>query len=190
MTSQKKHRLAFFFLIFTAGYGGYIAYDITIPTKPVTEEIPLIITGLKVTNYDKKGLALKKFDTQKLIHFERAKTSQLINPVINVTHNNNAWHITSRFGQTYAGNEKVKLYGDVKITQHAEDGTVQHMETELLWYFPKKHLAITDKIIHYKRGGEIAITSKGMRANLDNKHVELLQQVKATYSQNNHHENT
>ncbi len=189
MGNQKKYRIAFLLLIAISIYGGFIAYDISTPTTNAVEESPLIITGLKVTNYDVNGQALKKFRTAKLVHFEKVRSSQLTNPVIDVTHQENTWHITAQSGQTFSGNEKVKLYGNVQIKQ--KNGTqIQRMETELLWYYPKQHLAITDELIHYKRDNDIAITSKGMRANLDSKHIELLHQVKATYSQNSKHENT
>lgn len=189
MNSSNKHRFAFLVLIATSIYGGYIAYDIGAPIKKHLEDSPLVIRGLKVANYDESGRLNKKFYVEKLVHYEKIEASELTNPVINLADENGSWHITARYGRTYSGNKKVKLYGDVNIYQKSKTQT-QEVKTDVLWYYPKEHLATTDDIIHYKRDNSINITSKGMRANLDSKHIELLHQVKATYRQNGSHEKT
>lgn len=161
-------------------YGSYLAIKINRPLKPSETLKPMVIGGLNVVEYGKDGKVSRVFKTATLTHYKNQKQSKMVKPDITLYQEDNVWHIISDNGTSYNNNSKVYLTGHVKIHQVATDKK-QLVETDSLWYYPNKHFAESSAVVKYMRDETLIVNAKGMKANLDTKHIELLSQVSARY---------
>jgi len=161
-------------------YGSYLAIKISQPLKPSDTLKPMVVGGLNVVEYGKDGKITRIFKTKTLTHYKDQKQSEMTKPDITLNRDDNVWHITSDRGTSFDNNSKVHLVGNVKINQVATDKK-QLVETDSLWYYPNKHFAESAAAVKYMRDDILVVNAKGMKANLDSKHIELLSQVSARY---------
>ncbi len=170
-------------LLATLSFWGWYHYT----TKPKHTETTSIIDafaiGIDGTQFDVMGQKQGELKSPKLLHFVDNDTSLLTAPLLTLYSKDNKtpWTISSKTGKTFNGTEKVDLIDDVVIHQPTgaqnQDTTIT---TSLLHIFPKQQLANTDKSVTLIQSG-IRITSIGMNAYLDQKHVTLLSQVRGSY---------
>lgn len=155
------------------------------PVK-TADSIDAFAMGIQGVQFDELGQKQGEMDSPKLLHFASEDSSVLTTPLITLYSKDNKapWSISSQTGKTFNGTEKVDLIDNVVIHQppgaQNQDTTIT---TSLLHIFPNQNLANTDKPVTLVQSG-VKITSVGMNAYLDQKHVTLLSQARGFYDPN------
>lgn len=149
-------------------------------TTAIIDAFAIDIDGMQ---FDVSGQKQGELKSPKLLHFVSDDSSLLTTPHLTLYSKNDKapWTITSQTGKAFNGTEKVDLIDNVVIHQPTsaqnQDTTIS---TSLLHIFPKQQLANTDKSVTLVQSG-VKITSIGMNAYLDQKHVTLLSQARGFY---------
>ncbi len=91
------------------------------------------------------------------------------------------WDIRAKQGWVSADQKEIRMIGEVKANSPAEDLRPITMNTERLNVFPRQNRAATDAVVTIVQPGFI-ISGTGLRANLKNKDLQLLSNVKALIS--------
>ncbi len=137
---------------------------------------------IRVKQFDKMGRLTYVLTTPEVRHYPKGNMSVFTKPRILVYRPGQpVWHINALKGKAVNGNQKVMLIGKVLIQQA---GNIKNPATEIktseLSYFPDRQVAFTSKPISLHQPG-INVTAIGMRAHLNNHHVQLLSKIKAVY---------
>jgi LPS export ABC transporter protein LptC len=120
--------------------------------KPVsdTEELPKAdsyMLNIHKVDYGTKGAKAYSLKATEARHFKRNNRLELDRPQLVSYNQDNAeppWHMTSKKGTAYNGDERVVLKGDVYAWQQLEKNAKNELHTEKLILFPNKYTAETD----------------------------------------------
>lgn len=151
-----------------------------------TADVDAFAMGIDGVQFDALGQKQGELKSPQLLHLARDDSSLLTTPELTLYSKDNKapWTISSQSGKTFNGIEKVDLIDNVVIHQPVgaqnQETTIM---TSLLHIFPDKQWANTDKPVTLIQSG-IKITSVGMNAYLDQKHVTLLSQARGFYDPN------
>ena len=185
MIVSKKYYFinALLLLLAILSFLGWYHYTAKPKHTETTNVIDAFAIGIDGTQFDIMGQKQGELKSPKLLHFASDDSSLLTTPYLTLYSKDNKapWTITSKTGKTFNGTEKVDLIDNVVIHQPTsaqnQDTTIS---TSLLHIFPKQQLANTDKSVTLVQSG-VKITSIGMNAYLDQKHVTLLSQARGFY---------
>lgn len=185
MNAGKQAIWIFLVLIMLASTSWYFASSkpITKLDQKILSTLPdAIINELTVRQYNKDGVLVHFIQATHLKHIPLNNTNELKTPHIIIAQvNKPAWDIQSQQAKTLNGNEEVIFTKNVIIHQPSDSHTTEStIKTEQLHYFPKNKLASTDQKVMLEQPGNV-IESKGMIANLADKHLQLLGQAKGIY---------
>ncbi|MCD6045408.1 MAG: lptC [Gammaproteobacteria bacterium] len=170
-------------LLAIVSFLGWYQFKTNPSTAKTAASIDAFAIGIQGVQFDELGQKQGEMDSPKLLHFARDDSSVLTTPLITLYSKDNKapWSISSQTGKTFNGTEKVDLIDNVVIHQSPgaqnQDTTIT---TSLLHIFPNQQLANTDKPVTLVQSG-VKITSVGMNAYLDQKHVTLLSQARGFY---------
>lgn len=92
------------------------------------------------------------------------------------------WYLNAEQGQSNADGSRIRLWEDVQAWQSVEGGRSELLTEELI-IFPNRQFAETDKAVKM-RSPQGETDAVGMRANLERDHIELLSEVRGTYTSN------
>ena len=140
-------------------------------------------TDVESIQFNELGQKRAEVQTVKLWHFTREDSSLLTTPRLTLYSANGKapWIVSAKTGKTFHGAQKIDLIDNVVIHQGSSiNNTDTLITTSLLHIFPKKQLATTDQLVTLVQAG-VKITSIGMNAYLDQKHVTLLSQTRGFY---------
>lgn len=183
MTKKYYFINALLLLLAIVSFLGWYHYTANPGNSKTTAMIDAFAIDIDGMQFDDLGQKQGELKSPKLLHFASDDSSLLTTPYLTLYSKDNKapWTITSKTGKTFNGTEKVDLIDNVVIHQPTsaqnQDTTIS---TSLLHIFPKQQLANTDKSVTLVQSG-IKITSIGMNAYLDQKHVTLLSQARGFY---------
>lgn len=175
-------------LLLLAGTGWYVS-NITpkfkLDAKALLTITDTVITNLNVQQYSPSGTLANSLQTPLMRHIPKNNTHWIKTPhILIIQPNQPAWEINSEQATALYGGQKITFNKQVRIHQNKGDHTEEStFTTEQITYYPKTKLALTSKDVLLVQPGN-RVQSKGMRANLEKKHIQLLGQTRAIYDPN------
>ena len=149
---------------------------------PESEPLPdYILTNATRTQMDESGETEYRIFVERLLHFSHDDHSEFDAPVLTIVRDNAQWTVTSDAGQALQGGEEIQLWGNVVVIKHK---TATEPETKLntdkLTYWPEQDLAETESPVVIRQGRQ-NIHAVGMKVKLEERHIELLSNVRGHY---------
>jgi lipopolysaccharide export system protein LptC len=177
---------ALLLLIAIISFFGWYQFKANPKNTTTPASIDAFATGIHGVQFDELGQKQGEMESPKLLHFTSDDSSVLTTPLLTLYSKDNKapWSISAQTGKTFNGTQKIDLIDNVVI--HQPPGAQNQdtiITTSLLHIFPNQKLANTDKPVTLIQSG-IKITSIGMNAYLDKKHVTLLSQARGFYDPN------
>ncbi|KTC65727.1 Uncharacterized protein YrbK clustered with lipopolysaccharide transporters (plasmid) [Legionella adelaidensis] len=175
----------FIALIALACSGWYFAsspIQITLDNQTLANTIDSTATHLTVKQFNAEGKLASLLQTPQMDHIPNENTHLLAAPFIKINQiNKPAWEVQSKQAISKEGGQLITFEKDVIIHQKSAEQTAEStLKTELLFYQPKTKLAWTHAKVFFEQMGNI-VESKGMKAYLEEKHIQLLSEARATY---------
>lgn len=177
-------------LLVLAGSGLYFA-----SAKPVkrlddtvlSKTADMVISNLTVRRFDEKGKLINYLRSPEAQHIPENNTHLFKTPRLSLAQENQPdWEISSETAKAVNGGTKITFSRDVVVHQGKNKrGQESTMKTEELDYFSKTKVASTDLPVSFEQPGSI-VHSTGMRANLEDKQIQLLSQARATFEPAKH----
>ena len=153
----------------------------TLTPQALATSIDTVINELTVYQFDDTGKLTHSLYTPELKHIPENDTHQLKSPQIKLIQANQAdWQIDANHAQAIHGGSEITFFGNVIVHQDEKGNT---LHTEELTYYMHKKLATSNTNVLFKQPGS-TVQSKGMRAYLDKKYIQLLSQSHATFKPN------
>ena len=185
MNAGKQAGWLFVVLISLACMGWYFASStpvVKLDDQTLATTTDTVITNLSVHQYDVDGKLINFLQTPLISHVPLNNTHWLKEPHIIVNQKDApAWDIRSHEATSVQGFGQITFSNDVVIQQKNDDQTVgSTIKTEEITYFPKDKLATTEAEVTYEQPGNI-VHSKGMKAYLAEKRVQLLSSARGSY---------
>ena len=185
MNAARHAGWLFFALIALASLGLYFASSTPIPRlddKTLSLTADTIITNVSVRKFDATGKMVNYLHTPEIQHIPDNNIYLLKLPQIALWQDNQpGWKISSRQAKAINGGEQITFMHQVVIHQdksaHSQEST---MKTEKLIYLSKEKIAHTDLTVRFEQPGTI-VYSKGMKAYLVDKRIQLLSRARATF---------
>lgn len=144
-----------------------------------------IIDHVSMRQHDQTGKIAHSMESLQIKHIPKENTHWIKKPHLWVVQGDQSpWEINANEATALHGGEVITLHSQVRIHQNKSDHNEENtLTTEELTYYPKTKEASTEKDILFVQPGH-RVQSKGMRANLEKKHVHLLGQAKGIYEPN------
>lgn len=188
MNATKQAGWLFLTMISLACLGGYFASStlITQLDEQTLAKTPnYIVKDLSVRQFNSQGKLINHLMAPEMISIPENNTHWLKSPhIISKQDDQEPWEIFSKKAHSINRGEQITFIKHVIIHQeksnHNEEST---FKTEKLIYFPKNKYATTNQAISFEQPGSI-VHSVGMQANLETKHVKLLNKAEATFEPN------
>lgn len=150
----------------------------TLDANALATSIDTIITELTVYQFDNTGELTHYLYTPELQHIPENDTHELKSPQIKLIQANQPdWQIDANHAQAIHGGSEITFLGHVIVHQDEKGNT---LNTEELTYYTHDKLATSKTDVLFKQPGS-TVQSKGMRAYLDKKYIQLLSQSHATF---------
>ena len=150
----------------------------TLDANALATSIDTVVTELTVYQFDKAGKLTHHLYTPELQHVPKNDTHELKSPQIKLMQPNQAdWQIDANHAQAIHGGTEITFHGNVIVHQDKKGNT---LNTEELTYYMNEKLATSKMKVLFKQPGS-TVQSKGMRAYLDKKYIQLLSQSHATF---------
>ncbi len=186
MTKKYYFLNALLLLLAIVSFFGWYQFKANLSAAKTEVGIDAFATGIDGVQFDELGQKQGELQSPKLLHFVNDDSSVLTTPLLTLYSKDNKapWSISSQTGKTFNGTQKIDLIDNVVI--HQPPGAQNQdtiITTSLLHIFPNQKLANTDKPVTLVQSG-VKITSVGMNAYLDQKHVTLLSQARGFYDPN------
>jgi lipopolysaccharide export system protein LptC len=142
-------------------------------------------THLTVKQYNEEGLLVNYLYSPHMQHIPNKNTHILTQPDIQVHQKNKpSWSLTSQKATSVGGGEETTFENQVLIHQDEyEKNQARTIKTDLLHYLSKTKYVWTNAPVIFEQGPNI-MRSRGMKAFLDNKSLQLLSEARATYVPN------
>ena len=133
-------------------------------------------------DYNEQGQLHSELRANQMKHYVRRDTSLFTQPKILIyTDERIPWHITSHYGRSQNGTQKVFLYEKVTLHQPQQpDHPETTIKTSELTVYPDRSFAETDKKVQITRPGTV-IHGQGIEANLKTGVVKLLTKSRGIY---------
>jgi len=181
MNAARQASWLFCLLIALAASAWYGASSKELPgldANTLANTADAVVLGLRVRQFSETGSLLNLLESREMQHIPHNNIHILTAPHIIVQEGQSAaWDIRSESAKSVQG-KKITFINKVLVQQKDNGST---LTTEQLDYFPKEHLATSDKAVTFEQPGAI-LHAIGMKAHLKDKHVELLSHAKATYT--------
>lgn len=140
-----------------------------------------------VTEMDELGQPKRSFSAARLTHYTEQNMTDMLKPSFTlIPESKIPWRLTAAKGRSFHGGhttdiERIDLWTDVVVWQPKEaTPRPMRMNTSTLSVFPDDALALTDQPVALDQPGH-TITGKGMRANFNEKTMELLDNVRSEH---------
>ncbi|OGV49942.1 MAG: LPS export ABC transporter periplasmic protein LptC [Legionellales bacterium RIFCSPHIGHO2_12_FULL_42_9] len=142
----------------------------TLDANALATSIDTVITELTVYQFDETGKLTHHLYTPELQHTPKNDTHNLKSPHVKLIQPNQAsWQIDANHAQAIHGGTEMTFHGNVLVHQDEKGNT---LNTEELTYYRNEKLATSKTKVLFKQPGS-TVQSKGMRAYLDKKYIQL-----------------
>lgn len=184
MNAAKQAAWLFCALIALACSGYYFASNSTLiklDKNALSITADAVITNLSVRQFDKEGKLAHHLNTPEMRHIPKNDTHILKSPQIIITQADQPpMEIRSTMAKALHGGEQITFRNNVIVHQGQNKNTEEStLRTDELLYYPKQKLATSTKVVTFEKPGSI-VHSKGMKAYLEDKHIQLLSRAHAT----------
>lgn len=188
MNAAKQAIWLFFTMIALACSGWYFAISpliVKLDDQTLANTADSVVSNLTVRQFDAEGMLVNFLESPEMQHVPDKNTNLFKSPhIILKQENQTSWDIRSKKAQSINKGEQITLVENVIIHQDKSEHTQEStFKTEELTYFPKQKLASTALAVVFEQAGSI-VHAIGMKAYLEDKHVELLSKARATYEPN------
>ena len=188
MNAGKQAMWLFLALISLGFFGWYFASTTPKPkldANTLTTTADAMISNLNVQQFNSDGLLVHTLETPLVKHIPKDNTHWFKSPIIKVAQENGpAWEIQALQAHALHGGETITFSNDVIAYQAAGPKTPESIiKTDEITYFPQKKEVLTEKIITLQQPGTF-VESKGMKAYLTEKRVQLLSRARGIYEPN------
>lgn len=161
-----------------------VRQDSDIPTNP--NRPSEFVQQVKVTVMGKTGHWSYQFFSPSALHYTKDNRTAFTAPRLNFYQENAPiWQAQAERGEAINGNEEVRLFGAVKLSQaRGLRNLSTDITTDTAVIYPDKRIITTqDKVIALRPDAKI--TGVGMKMNMDQQTLELLSQVNGFYHPKN-----
>lgn len=147
----------------------------------ISDEPDAFVVDAVYTSYGKEGKLESILKSTQAKHYPHTNTGQLTNPSLELYQNGDLrWTTKSKQGQFDVTNDTLVLSGNVVVFGETNNGTPLTMTTESLSYANKSSFIHTDQAV--KITSQVSeLSAVGMTANVEDRTVQLLSQVKGQY---------
>lgn len=188
MNAARQAFFLFASLILLACSGWYFASSGTtfkLNAETLLTTTDTVITELKLQQFSPTGQLANSLRSPLIRHVPKNNTHWIKTPHITITQDNQgAWEINAQQATALYGGKKITFKDNVRIHQQkSEHNPETTFTTEAITYYPKTKHAITSKDILFEQPGQ-QVQAKGMKADLEKKHVQLLSQARGIYDPN------
>ena len=139
--------------------------------------------NIKLVKYSKEGSLYYEMQGVRLIHFDTSDTAFVTQPMMTLHADKNVqWHVKANDGKLYNHQQTVDLTNNVvisKFEQHNNAPTLLLTTNNMMLHPDSNTLTTADAVT--LEAGSTHTTATGMKANLDNNHIELLNNVRSHY---------
>ena len=188
MNAAKQAFFLFASLILLACSGWYFASSGTkfkLDAETLLATTDAVMTNLNLQQFSSSGQLANSLQSPLVRHVPKNNTHWIKTPRITIVQDGQgAWEINAKQATALYGGKKITFKDSVGIHQHKglhnEEST---FTTEAITYFPKTKHAITSKDILFEQPGH-QVQAKGMKADLEKKHIRLLSQARGVYDPN------
>jgi len=184
MIMQKK--TLFFSLILLIGASLSICLmlirDHKITENKTPNGVNAFMTNPFYKDYNKKGQIHSQLQATRMQHYFGQDTSIFTNPKILIyTDERIPWHITSEYGRSQQGTQKVFLYENVKLFQpQLPNHPKTTILTSELTIYPNRSFAKSDKKVKIKQPGTV-VNGKGITADFKTSIFTLVSNSRGIY---------
>jgi lipopolysaccharide export system protein LptC len=141
------------------------------------------VKDMTYTETDDNGQLHTVFSTPQMLHYSKNNSAFYITPHI-VAYSNEGkqpWDITAKHAESIKGNKQLILWDTVKIHEPpGEKNADTWITTSKLIVFPNQNYAVSDQPVTFTEPG-LAVNSVGMKVFFKEKRVELLNQARGSY---------
>lgn len=188
MNAAKQAFYLFATLILLACSGWYFASSGTkfkLNAETLLTTTDTVVTQLHLRQFSSTGELANSLQSPLIRHVPKNNAHWLKTPHITITKGEQGlWEINARQATAIYGGTKITFKDNVSIHQHkSAHNEESSFSTEALTYYPKTKHAITSRDILFEQPGH-KVQAKGMKADLEKKHVELLSQARGVYDPN------
>lgn len=186
MNAAKQAVWLFCALVALAFSGYYFASSrastVRLDKRTLSITADTVISDLTVRQFDANGKLANYIETPELRHIPKQDTHLLKRPRIVIAQDDQPdWEIRANSARAIHRGEEITFLNQVVVHQggdaHTEEST---LKTDELTYYPQQKLATSALAVIFERPGSI-VHSQGMKAYLEQKHVQLLSGARATY---------
>lgn len=141
------------------------------------------LTNATVSQYNQEGILSSKISAERFTHIQEFGTTDMIKPRFNfyIAGSDTDWFGKANEGLLLDSGAQINLTGDALVTNGPDIDRPLSLKSQSLRFFPQQNYAESDQqvslVAKYSQ-----LTGTGMRLNLDNQRLQLLQQVKGTHS--------
>ena len=185
MNATKQALYLFLALLGLAGLGWYFAQSnapMHMDAQMLAKTADSFVEMLTVKEFNTEGKLINFLESKAMHHIPEEERHIFQTPHILVLQENNSlWDIRSQQATSIHKGERIVFSKNVIVEQkNNQDKEKTLFKTEELTYIVKQKLAYTPLPVTFIQPGSI-VHSIGMRANLEQKHIVLLNNTNATY---------
>lgn len=189
MSAARQAFYLFSVLLALACSGWYFASSETkfrLDANTLLKTSDTVITHLTLQQFGANGQPVNTLRSPFIRHIPENNQHWIKTPHITIAQEGQGpWEINAQQATALYGGTKVILKDQVSIHQHpSSKNDEKTFTTEQITYFPKTKHAITSKAIVFKQPGH-QVNAKGMKADLEKKHIELLNDARGSYVPSN-----
>lgn len=184
---EKKRSYIFFFLILLVIVIGLIrtvASDLFSDKKSAPQTPQAIMTNVTITEMDVTGVPSSILVTPEMVHYEEDDSTNMTTPHMTLfSPPEPPWQVTSVYGRTSNGIDKVYLWQDVVMTRPGSKfNPPETLLTPDFTIYPKTKYGETASPVKLLQPG-MEVTGVGATADLNKKEINLLADTQAIYTQ-------
>lgn len=170
-------------LVFTSSYFGFSNDFKKIDEARLSQTPDMFVHNITVRTFDTKGALANQLTSPFMEHLPQDNTHVFTAPNILVQQNDEpAWTIQSKKAKAIHGGQQITFTEDVIVHQNpGEKNQESTLTTEKIVYYPKEKKASTDLLVTFTQSGHV-VQSTGMKADLEQKSLQLLQKAKGYYA--------
>ncbi len=185
MNASKQAAWLFLVLIGLACSGWYFASTplvVKLDDQTLSTSADIIIDNLTVRQFDEQGYLVNYLRTPYVKHIPMDNQHLIKTPHITITQpDQSSWEIRSQKATALYGGKEITFLQDVVIHQKQNaHSPASILTTQEITYYPQKKFASTAADVKFQQPGNI-VQSKGMKAYLAEKRVQLLSQARGVY---------
>lgn len=166
-----------------AFFAGHKNTDNIATDDAITNDEDYFADNIKLVKYSKKGALYYEMQGVHITHNDTSDTALVTQPMMTLYADKNVqWHIKANDGKLYNHQQTVDLTNDVVISKFENNinKPALMLTTNSMTLHPDTNTFATNDAVTIETDSTHT-TATGMKANVDNNHIELLNNVRSYY---------